>query len=403
MDIIDWVLGFADSVPWQITALLAMAFALLESGLGLGFFVPGETVVLLLSATMPSPLAALGMLLAVVIGASAGDHVGYLIGRRMGPRLRETALIRRLGTQHWDRAVDVLERRGAAAVFLTRLVPVVRTLTPASAGVARLAYPRFLVASLAGATTWAALYVGVGYALRASLDLAQDILGDAVLVLVGVAAAVVLVTILARTVLRREGVRTWLASADTRLGWRTIPNALSAGRILLAIAVAVLLANEMWFPAAAVLAIAWVTDAADGILARARDRTSPLGRILDPVADQALILAVVIGMTIGQVLPLGVAVAIVVVDVFLAIVAIVRVGAVTELATSTLPRIRTVVLLAGLLSMSIGLGLQPSATGAYAVLAGAGFVAVLVGVVLHVVSAARFAGRLLTVPTVPRA
>jgi len=394
MDVVEWVLGIAESVPPHVTWALAGVFALLESGLGLGFVVPGETIVLLLAATMPSPLAALGMLAAVVVGASAGDHVGYLLGRRMGPRLRETALVRRLGQQHWDRAVAVLERRGAAAVFLTRLVPVVRTLTPAAAGTAQLAYPRFLVASLAGATTWAALYVGVGYALRGALDLAEEVLGDAVLVLVVVGAVVVVATFGVRALLRREGVRSWLSDADARVGWRTVPNALTAARIVLAVVVALLLATGAWTASAAVLVVAWATDAADGALARRRDARSTLGRALDPVADHLLVLGVVVGMAIGQVLSIQIAVVLVVLDVFSAVVAIVRIDALRTLAPTTLGRIRTAVQLGSLLAMLVGLAAQDASESAYRILVGGGFVVLLAGLVLHVVAAARLAARL---------
>ncbi|MEV4247717.1 VTT domain-containing protein [Streptosporangium canum] len=67
-------------------------------------------------------------------GVTAGDHVGYLLGRRYGGRMRELAVVRRLGVRHWDRATAAPRRHGAAAVFVTRLIPIVRTLTPAAVG-----------------------------------------------------------------------------------------------------------------------------------------------------------------------------------------------------------------------------------------------------------------------------
>lgn len=91
--------------------------------------------------------------------------------------MRETKIIRKLGVAKWDRAVEVLERRGAAAVFLTRLLPVVRTLTPVAAGVAKVPYRSFLPASLAGAATWSGLFVGLGYLVRTSLEATQKYIG----------------------------------------------------------------------------------------------------------------------------------------------------------------------------------------------------------------------------------
>ena len=56
----------------------------------------------------------------VTLCATAGDALGYVIGRRFGPRLRETKLIRKYGLEAWDKATSVLERRGAWAVFFAR-------------------------------------------------------------------------------------------------------------------------------------------------------------------------------------------------------------------------------------------------------------------------------------------
>lgn len=174
-----------------LTALLGGALAFAESGLGLGFFVPGETAVVVLAAAMPSPGAMVLLGVAVMIGASAGDHVGYLLGRRYGDAFRGTAVVRRVGQRHYDRAMDLLERHGGTAVFATRLVPVIRTLTPAAAGASGLAYRRFLPASLAGSATWATAYVGGGSVVATVASLAGDAFGRAswlLLVLLLVAA-----------------------------------------------------------------------------------------------------------------------------------------------------------------------------------------------------------------------
>ncbi|MET1036834.1 MAG: DedA family protein [Aeromicrobium sp.] len=187
----------------------ALAFA--ESGLGLGMVMPGETGVVVLASTMGSTLALIALGAAVAIGASLGDHVGYLLGRRYGDALGETRAVRRLGRHHYDRATDLLRRRGGTAVFMTRLVPVVRTLTPAAAGASGLPYRRFAPASLAGSALWASLYVGGGSVVAGVASLASDALGRASwLVLVLLAVGVVPV-VLIRTVV---GVRPTSAAPD---------------------------------------------------------------------------------------------------------------------------------------------------------------------------------------------
>ncbi|QDB80549.1 DedA family protein [Georgenia sp. 311] len=145
-------------------ALLVVAalLAFLESALGLGVLVPGELGAVLLGAAATTPVQALLALAVLTAAASAADHVGYAVGRRWGSRLRGTRLVRRLGTEHWDRAGTMLRRRGASALVVSRLLPLVRTLMPAAAGAARIRYRRFLAGSVTGTLVWAAGWLAVG-------------------------------------------------------------------------------------------------------------------------------------------------------------------------------------------------------------------------------------------------
>lgn len=194
-----------------ITLGLGFALAFAESGLGFGMVIPGETAVVVLAATMSSTTGLLALAGVVMIGASLGDHVGYLLGRRYGHTLRETRVVGRLGRRHYDRAADLMQQRGGTAVFLTRLVPIVRTLTPAAAGASGLSYRRFVVASLAGSAMWAGAYIGGGSAVAAAGGVVQDTFGRASwLVLVLLALAVVPVLLIRAA----TGVRPGLAAPD---------------------------------------------------------------------------------------------------------------------------------------------------------------------------------------------
>ncbi|MGI9083764.1 MAG: DedA family protein [Aeromicrobium sp.] len=104
---------------------------------------------------------------------SSGDHLGFAIGRRYGDSLRQTRVVRRLGVHQYDRAAAKLRRHGGLAAFLTRLVLVVRTLTPAAAGASGHSYRRFAPASLAGSALWAGVYVGGGSAAGALAPLGR--------------------------------------------------------------------------------------------------------------------------------------------------------------------------------------------------------------------------------------
>ena len=213
-----------DSIGLILGLGFGLAFA--ESGLGLGMVVPGETVVVVLAAMANSPRESAALFAVVATGASVGDHLGFFIGRRYGERLRETTLIRKLGTSHWDRAMDTLRRNGAAAVFLTRLVPVVRTLTPAAGGASGLSYRRFAPASIAGSMLWAGVYVGGGSATALALDVTSSTLGRATWLMVVAVAVIVLPILMVSRFSGAQGrVRTTRTKRSRPVGRRWQPGA----------------------------------------------------------------------------------------------------------------------------------------------------------------------------------
>lgn len=150
------------------TSLLGFVFALAESGLGLGAVVPGEVAISGLAASVDGSLALLVLGLAVALGATAGDHVGFLLGHLGGGRVRESRVIAKVGVERWDRASDLMQRHGFWAVLVSRIVPFVRTVMPAVAGAAGLRYRAFVAASVIGAAGWAAVWVGAGAGIAAT-------------------------------------------------------------------------------------------------------------------------------------------------------------------------------------------------------------------------------------------
>ncbi|WP_345215823.1 DedA family protein [Georgenia halophila] len=182
---------------------LGALLAFVESALGLGFLFPGETAVLTLGAatsTGSEVAAAMGV---IAIGASAGDHVGYLIGRRAGPALRRSRIVRRVGIRHWDRGSALVQRHGSFAVVISRLLPAVRTIVPAAAGAGGLTYLRFAVGSLTGAALWSVMWVGAGSLARTALPETAAFLGTAGWYVLGAAVLAVVVAVLIHR--RRRG------------------------------------------------------------------------------------------------------------------------------------------------------------------------------------------------------
>lgn len=220
MDILSWLTNSADQIPDAVRWLIAAGFATLEV-LGLGPFVPGEIAVLLLGATFDDLLGAIVLVLAVTVGASVGDHVLYFLGRRFGSGIRDRKLVRRLGVERWDAAIAVVERRGAMAIIATRLVPVIRTLTPLAAGTARLPQARFTTASLVGSLTWALLWGGSGFLLKSSIAAAQQALGGLTWIIAG-AIAVLVALVVGFRAARKRGLLPDHVDRRTALSWSAV-------------------------------------------------------------------------------------------------------------------------------------------------------------------------------------
>ena len=97
--------------------------------------------------------------------AAAGDQVGFLLGRRWGPRLFNRPDSRLFSRTHAQRAHHFFTRHGSKTVVLARFLPVVRSFTPVVAGAVRMPYRRFTFYNLAGALLWAVGILTAGYFL----------------------------------------------------------------------------------------------------------------------------------------------------------------------------------------------------------------------------------------------
>ncbi|WP_327067623.1 VTT domain-containing protein [Kitasatospora sp. NBC_01250] len=139
-----------------LLGILLVVFA--ESGLLIGFFLPGDSLLFttgLLVAHgqyLSQPLWLVCLL--VVAAAVAGDQVGYLFGRRVGPTLFNRPESRLFRRENVTKAGAFFERHGPKAIVLARFVPIVRTFTPIVAGVGRMNYRVFALYNLVGGLLW---------------------------------------------------------------------------------------------------------------------------------------------------------------------------------------------------------------------------------------------------------
>lgn len=164
------VLSFEpDLQSLSATAVYAVVFGFVfvESGLLVGFFLPGDTVLFtagLLAARPGSGLSLWLLTAGVFVAAVTGDGVGYASGARLGrPWLQRRADAGRLNPAHLARAEAFYARFGMLSVVGARWIPWLRTLTPVLAGASDMPYRRFLTANVAGALTWGAGLIMVGY------------------------------------------------------------------------------------------------------------------------------------------------------------------------------------------------------------------------------------------------
>jgi membrane-associated protein len=135
-----------------------------ETGLFVGFFLPGDSLLVTAGILAGQNLISFRWLLVTgIICAIVGDQLGYWIGRSAGPALyrrEDSFLFRR---SHLQRAHDFYEKYGGRAVILARFVPIVRTFCPPVAGAARMRYSTYLLFDIFGGTFWIGSMLVGGY------------------------------------------------------------------------------------------------------------------------------------------------------------------------------------------------------------------------------------------------
>jgi len=150
--------------------LLVCLTVLVETGFFVGFFLPGDSLLVtagVFSAAGVIPLK--WLLLPVMLCAIVGDQIGYWIGRAAGSALynREDSFFFR--KRHLQRAHDFYETYGGKTVILARFVPIIRTFCPPVAGAARMPYTRYLIYDIFGGIFWVGTMILGGYFLGRSI------------------------------------------------------------------------------------------------------------------------------------------------------------------------------------------------------------------------------------------
>lgn len=151
-----------------LIGIAAIIFA--ESGLFIGFFLPGDSLLFMAGAIAAGVFASLSVSLSlwvllptVAVAAIAGDQVGYGFGNRVGPALFNRPNSRWFHQEHLQRAQVFFDEHGPKALVLARFVPIVRTFTPIVAGASRMSYRSFVTYNVIGGAVWSLGVVLLGY------------------------------------------------------------------------------------------------------------------------------------------------------------------------------------------------------------------------------------------------
>ncbi len=172
--LIDWLLNLLG--VYVYFGLFLIIFA--ETGLAVGFFLPGDSLLVvsgLMAKTVPDKLNVLLVMLAFFLGSVIGDNTGYWTGRYMGKRLFNRESSRIFKPSRVAKAHAFFEKYGVKTVVLARFMPIVRTFAPMVVGAAEMPYYKFVVFSLIGGALWISSMVLAGYFLGGVVEQALGI------------------------------------------------------------------------------------------------------------------------------------------------------------------------------------------------------------------------------------
>ena len=165
-----------------LLGILAIIFA--ETGLLIGFFLPGDSLLVLAGLISAVGLKTgnghvihfnlAAVLIGLLIAAILGAQCGYLIGRKAGPALFKRPNSRLFKHEHVEKAQRYFDKYGAKTIVIARFVPVVRTFANPMAGVSEMEPRRFTTYNVIGGTVWVVGVTMIGYILGKTINNAQD-------------------------------------------------------------------------------------------------------------------------------------------------------------------------------------------------------------------------------------
>ena len=163
----DWLVANNLQLPLFVLLIL---FAFLEAAAFVGFVLPGETSLLIGGVLAHSHVWSFWLfLICAILGAIAGDSVGYEVGKHFGVRIKVSRLGCLVGEKRWRIAEHIFSKYHGGAIFFGRAQALLRALIPAMAGMHNVPYRTFLKWNAAGGIVFSTIIVSLGYQFANSL------------------------------------------------------------------------------------------------------------------------------------------------------------------------------------------------------------------------------------------
>jgi membrane-associated protein len=167
------VIALFDIQSWLDRGGVALAALIIfaETGLLIGFFLPGDSLLFIAGFLSSKPkglphLPSIALVVPVlIVAAFVGNQVGYFIGRKFGPSVFDRPDSRFFSQRNVARTQEFFDHHGTKALVLARFVPIVRTFVPVLAGVGKMNQRTFITANAFGAVLWAGGVTVLGYFL----------------------------------------------------------------------------------------------------------------------------------------------------------------------------------------------------------------------------------------------
>lgn len=161
-----------------LALLLFVVFA--ETGLLIGFFLPGDSLIFISGMICVSKPELLGvnlisLILLLCTAAILGNIAGYWFGYKVGPPLfeRKDSLI--FKKRYLQITRDFYDKNGGKTLIIGRFLPIIRTFAPILAGVVKIDFKKFMLYNVVGAFAWIGTLCSIGYYLGTYLWVQQNI------------------------------------------------------------------------------------------------------------------------------------------------------------------------------------------------------------------------------------